>query len=155
VAALGVDDAGLAAGLAAGYERAQRAGHPLIDGAADAVRAASQRFKLGLLTNGPADIQRLKIEQSGLAEYFDAVVISGEAGVGKPNPEAFSRIVDALGATVEETVMVGDSWQRDVQGARRTGIRPIWISNGRPPPEHSAQVATLPSIAALSSFPLG
>jgi FMN phosphatase YigB (HAD superfamily) len=54
-------------------------------------------------------MQRLKLDQSGLAGYFDAVVVSGEAGVGKPYPEAFGPVVDALAVGPEEALMVGDS----------------------------------------------
>ncbi|MGH9065107.1 MAG: HAD family hydrolase [Acidimicrobiales bacterium] len=151
LAELGVGDPDLSPAMAAAYEDAQRAGHPLIDGAAEAVRACAGRYRLGLLTNGPPDIQRLKLDQSGLAGYFAAVVISGEAGVGKPSPEAFRLVLDALEVRAEETVMVGDSWERDVKGALGAGIRPVWIAGDRPVPGSSPDVAAIPSIATLGA----
>lgn len=149
VVELGLDRPGLAPALAAAYEEAQRAGHPLIDGADQVVRAAVGRYRLGLLTNGPADIQRLKLDQTGLADCFGAVVISGQAGVGKPDPEAFRLVLAALGASPAEAVMVGDSWSRDVQGALGAGMRAMWLAGDRPTPEAAPEVRVLSSISEL------
>lgn len=135
--------------MAAAYEKAQRAGHPLLDGAAETVRACGGRFRLALLTNGPPDIQRLKLAQSGLESSFHAVAVSGESGVGKPAPEAFGLVLGALGVDAEEAIMVGDSWDRDVNGALSAGIRPIWVTQGRPLPQLNPNVEVISSISEL------
>jgi putative hydrolase of the HAD superfamily len=138
--------------MGSAYEAAQRAGHRLLDGAAEAVRsAAAAGYRLGLLTNGPADIQRLKLDQTGLGSYFDTVVISGEEGTGKPSPEAFNLVLDALEVLPQQAVMVGDSWERDVRGATASGIGAIWIAAGRPLPDGESRVTAIPSIGALAS----
>lgn len=149
LAQLGVDDPDLAEAMADAYETAQRAGHPLIDGAAQAVQALSASFRLGLLTNGPSDIQRLKLAGTGLASAFETVVVSGEAGVGKPAPDAFRLVLDGLHVGPSEAVMVGDSWERDVAGAQAVGIRPVWISGGRPAPEADPAVTVVESIGEI------
>lgn len=139
-------DATAAPDLAEAYIAAQRAGHPVIPGAVDLVRrlrAADRR--IGLLTNGPPDIQRLKLSQLGIEDCLGSVVISGEAGVGKPDPDAFALVLDELGASAHEAVMVGDSWTRDVEGAARVGLRSIWISNGRDIPQ------PLPSVSVVAT----
>lgn len=151
LAELGVNDPALAREMADAYESAQRASHPLIGGAAEAVERLAARFRLGLLTNGPADIQRLKLEGTGLAGAFEAVIISGEAGVGKPSPDAFRLAVDRLGVGAEEAVMVGDSWERDVQGALGAGMSAVWISGGRPTPEGASAVVAAPSLAEIGA----
>src|SRR5256885_1444793 len=152
VAELAGDDPGLAQAMAATYVEAQRAGHPLIEGAADVVRAVASRCRLGLLTNGPPDVQRRKLGGTGLAGCFDVVVISGESGVGKPSPAAFHLVLAALGVRPEEAVMVGDSWDRDVEGAQAAGIRPIWVADGRPAPGLDRRVDAIPSIRALGAL---
>jgi putative hydrolase of the HAD superfamily len=149
LAALGVEDADLAATMAETYDHAQEAGHPLIDGAAEVVRQAKERYWLGLLTNGSADIQHLKLIQTGLAECFDAVVVSGEVGVGKPSPEAFRLALRALAVRPEEAVMVGDSWERDVKGALAAGMPAVWVAGERPAPDPTLDATTVPSVAAL------
>ena len=63
----GVDDPALVDEAADRFEAAQRAGHPAIDGMRPALDAVSARYPVGLLTNGPSDIQRLKLAQAGLA----------------------------------------------------------------------------------------
>lgn len=152
VAELGLDDPGLGPAMAATFVEAQRAGHPLIGGAGETVQEAAARYRLGLLTNGPPDIQRLKLVQTGLAGCFDAAVISGEAGVGKPSPEAFHLVLDALDVRPEEAVMVGDSWDRDVKGALAAGIRPMWIAAARPRLDEDLGVTAIPSIGALGAI---
>lgn len=146
-------DPPLARAMADSYEAEQRRGHPLLDGAEDSVRqTASAGYRLGLLTNGPADIQRLKLERTGLAELFDAVVISAEAGSGKPSPGSLHLVVDRLGTRPGETVMVGDNWARDVEGARAAGLRAIWVSGGRARPEQGSGAATVSSVAEVPTM---
>jgi putative hydrolase of the HAD superfamily len=138
--------------MATDYAEAQRAGHPLIGGAGEAVQKAAAHYRLGLLTNGPPDIQRLKLDQTGLARFFDTVVISGEAGVGKPSPQAFHLILGALAVEPGQALMVGDSWDRDIMGALAVGIRPVWVTAGRPLPEEDLGVPAIPSIGGLGAM---
>ncbi len=146
---LGPGDDGLASALSLAYEQGQRSGHPVIAGADIAVRTAAAHCRLGLLTNGPADIQRLKLSQSGLADYFETVVISGETGIGKPAPASFQLVLDHLDVGPEDAVMVGDSWERDVRGSLAVGMQAIWIATGRPVPEHSSAVVVVDRVADL------
>ena len=125
---LGIEDADLGEAMAEAYVSAQRRGHPLMPGADEVVRHLATQYRLALLTNGPADIQRLKLEQTGLAECLDAVVVSGEVGVGKPAPEVFSHVASELEVLPAETVMVGDSWERDVIGAQGAGMAAVWVA---------------------------
>ena len=149
---LGVDDPGAVRAAADRFEAAQRAGHPVIEGMAPALAAVSARYPVGLLTNGPSDIQRLKLAQAGLTDAFGAVVISGEFGVGKPDPAVFGAVLDGLGARPEDSVMVGDSWERDVLGARAAGMRAIWIADGRTAPGDDPQVTVVDSVRELDGL---
>lgn len=84
----------------------------------------SDRF-LGLITNGPRLTQREKIGKLDLEDYFDAVAISGEVGVCKPDPEIFWHAIDPV--EKDETVLVGDSRLNDVKGAQNAGISSILV----------------------------
>jgi putative hydrolase of the HAD superfamily len=148
--ALEVEDPRLADALSDSYVESQRGGHRLIDGAAETVRTLTGSRRLGLLTNGPADIQRLKFETTGLADCFDAVVVSGEVGLGKPDPAVFALAVDRLGASPRDTVMVGDSWERDVLGALGAGLSAVWVSGGRTVPEELAEVTVIDNVGELT-----
>lgn len=83
--------------------------------------------RIGLLTNGAPDLQREKIETSGLGMFFDAAVVSGEFGTGKPSPEIFHHLLGLLGVAPAEALMVGNSLARDIAGGKRAGMRTCWL----------------------------
>ena len=91
------------------------------------VRSLADRFKLGILTNGMPPHQHRKLAASGVADAFDTVITSGGIGVGKPDSAAFDAMLEALGVSAHEALMVGDTFGRDVEGAVRAGIHAVWI----------------------------
>lgn len=88
---------------------------------------------LVLLTNGVPDLQREKLFGAGLGEAFDLVLISGEVGLGKPDPRLFRMALCAFGVGPEAAVMVGDNPERDIQGALLAGIRAVFVDRGHRP----------------------
>jgi putative hydrolase of the HAD superfamily len=150
LAAFDVDDPRLGGGLSDAYVRAQRRGHGVIAGADHLVRSLAGTYRLGLLTNGPSDIQRFKLAGSGLAACFDAVVISGEVGLGKPDPGVFEDVLARLGVEPEAAVMVGDSWERDVLGALGAGITAVWVAGGRARPDGFPGVTVIEHVGELA-----
>ena len=84
---------------------------------------------LALVTNGEAASQRAKIDRVGLAPRFDAVVVEGEFGIGKPAPEVFAHALAALGARPEEAWMVGDDLAKDIAGGQAFGLRTVWVDS--------------------------
>jgi putative hydrolase of the HAD superfamily len=149
--ALGIDGT-LALEEAAGtFEDAQRRGHPVIPGMHGVLDRVASRHPVGLITNGPSDIQRLKLEQSGLTGRFGWEVISGEFGTGKPERSVFLGLLEGLGADPPASVMVGDSWERDVLGGLHAGMAAVWIADGRPVPEHRDRVVVVDSVLDLEA----
>jgi putative hydrolase of the HAD superfamily len=111
-------------------------------------------IRVGVLTNGPSDLQRRKLRASGLLDEFDAVAISGELGVHKPDPRAFARALDLLGTRPDETAMVGDGLENDIAGALAAGFAAaVWVE--RQPGELPdgaylvQQIAEVPRILGL------
>lgn len=137
LAACGVDDDDLARELDARFDEERAAANPYMDGAEEALRRLGERFRLGMITNGIPDVQRTKIERSGLAEYFDVLTISGELGYGKPDPRIYTETAKLMGVPVAECIMVGDNFRRDVAGGQDAGMRGVWISLGREIPDPS------------------
>jgi putative hydrolase of the HAD superfamily len=84
--------------------------------------------RIGLLTNGAASVQREKIEASGLGMYFNAAVVSGELGSGKPAPQIFHHLLQHLGVEPHEALMVGNSLSRDIVGGKRAGLPTCWLA---------------------------
>jgi putative hydrolase of the HAD superfamily len=85
-------------------------------------------MKLGLVTNGLTDTHREKIALLKLEGMFDAVFIADEVGMAKPDPRFFLHACARLEARPDHTLMVGDHWERDVQGARKAGLLALWFN---------------------------
>lgn len=92
------------------------------------VRNAVPDRRLGMITNGPADVQSAKIDLLGLRPYFDFCLVSGEFGFWKPDRAIFQEAL-ALGSTAaDRAVMIGDSPDHDMAGAEAAGIPTIWMN---------------------------
>lgn len=108
------------------------------------------RYRLGLLTNGPSDMQWEKIRSLGFGAAFDAVVVAGDVGIYKPDPRVFAMLVDRLGTRPEATLFVGDSYPLDIVGAHRAGLRTAWVrKDGATPPDEIAADIEIPDASSL------
>ena len=74
----------LAERLAAIFREERRTSQALFPETERVLSELHATYKLGILTNGAPDLQREKIAYNRLAHYFDAIVVSGDVGVGKP-----------------------------------------------------------------------
>lgn len=146
---LGVGDNELASALDAMFEKERANANPWCEGGEEALKQLASSYRLGMVTNGIPDVQRTKIDATGLMQYFDAIVVSGELAIGKPQPEIYQHALQLLGSTPEEAIMVGDSFQRDVLGSQAFGMRGVWISMGREQPESGDPWLTIESLAEL------
>ena len=127
LAAAAVSDDALVGELASAYPAFRRA-LPAIDPDAEpTLRDLGRDHRLGLVTNGAPDVQREKLARTTLSSRFAAIVISGDIGIGKPDPRIFQAALDILGTTAADAVMVGDSIERDIAGARHAGLRGVWL----------------------------
>lgn len=95
-----------------------------------AIRALPGVEGLGVITNGPADVQRDKLDLLELWPEIDFAVISGEFGIEKPDQPIFREALRLGGRAAAEAVYIGDSPEHDIEGARATGIPAIWMNRG-------------------------
>jgi putative hydrolase of the HAD superfamily len=114
--------------------------------AATTLEALAQRYTLGALTNGNADVRRL-----GVADYFSFALCAEDLGVGKPDPRPFEEALRRGGATAATAVHVGDNPHDDIAGAHQAGFRAVWYNPARLPWEGGASPHG--EIAALSELP--
>jgi len=99
----------------------------LADDTVRTLRALRERGKtLGVITNGQGARQRRKLTALGLAQSFDAVLVSQEEGVNKPDAEIFRRALQRCGVAAREALFVGDHPVADVEGAHRAGLKAVW-----------------------------
>jgi putative hydrolase of the HAD superfamily len=130
----------------------------LFGDAAETIRSLRARgLKIGILTNGPSELQRRKLRLIGIEDEVDAVAISEEIGVSKPEPEAYAKAVAMLGLEPDEVAMVGDHVVNDVAGALAAGLAAaVWVErrSGDELPEgaHLAQeLAEVPELLGFNS----
>jgi putative hydrolase of the HAD superfamily len=128
LADIGVDAPGLAEKIGDTYHALRDAAiRPFEDAIATVQWLRESGCRLALLTNGSGDAQRSKIARFGLESLFDAILIEGELGFGKPDPRVYVRALEALEVSPADTWMVGDNLEWDVAQPQRHGILGIWI----------------------------
>ena len=123
----GIDDRRLAARLAEQFPEEMWSRIKPFPETKTVVSSLAGRFNLGILTNGMPPHQQRKLAASGVADVFDVVVASGGIGVGKPDQPAFQAVLDAMRVSADEALMVGDTFERDIEGAVAAGLRAVWV----------------------------
>lgn len=82
-------------------------------------------IKIGILTDLTVHIQHRKLRALGISDYIDVIVTSEEAGAEKPDTIMFERMIQKMGIAADKLIMVGDSEEKDCEGARKCGIEAI------------------------------
>ena len=125
---MGAPNAPLAAAVAEDFAARRWAAMRLFPGVAEALgRLRDGGVAMALVTNGDTSQQRLKIERYDLARYFDAILIEGEFGAGKPEEIVYRHVLERLGVSAREAWMVGDHIEWDVAAPQRLGLRGVWV----------------------------
>lgn len=119
----------VAAAYRTGYVPSWRA----VEGAVELVTAIRKHSRVGVISNNLIEETREKLVFCRLAPLVDVVVVSGDEGVSKPDPRIFRIALERLGTASAQTVMIGDSWNADIVGAARAGIRAVWYNPARKP----------------------
>ncbi len=101
-----------------------------LEGVVDTLRQLQGKVRMGIITNGFADVQRARLEHSGLADCFEWMVISEELGVPKPDPRIFQCALTQMDQVAPaDVLMVGDNPQTDVAGAAGVGMDTCWFNS--------------------------
>lgn len=85
-------------------------------------------FPLGVITNGPAAMQRGKLMQAGLTHRFPVIIVDSEFGHPKPDGRIFAHAAASVGCVPEELLFVGNSPEADVAGAVSAGWTCVWLN---------------------------
>lgn len=96
----------------------------VVDGGAEVIRTLHERgYKLGIISNliGENEVPDW-LEEDGLSDYFDAVILSSTCHLRKPGPDIYRVACDAIGVPPEQCVSVADNIKRDIPGAKQAGI---------------------------------
>lgn len=95
-------------------------------------RCKERNIPVCVVTDMTAHVQIRKIDRLGIAGFVDQLVTSEEVGIEKPDARMFDLALHKLGVGPTDSIMLGDSFQKDVVGALTLGIRGYLIDlNGR------------------------
>lgn len=104
----------------------------LFTGTIETLRALRERgYRMHIITNGFKEVQRKKLENCGLTNFFYKVFISEEIQTTKPHREIFEYALKSVNAPKKKSVMIGDSWETDIEGALSFGMDQIMFTNIR------------------------
>lgn len=101
----------------------------LLPGAMELLEALRGRMKIALVSNGVSAIQRGRLSRCPFTPLLDAVIISEEIGVSKPDPRMVEIALEQLGCTDKsQAVLLGDSLSADIPAAKAAGVDSIFLS---------------------------
>lgn len=129
------------AGVAAAVLDAELAATSVPEGTRESLAALGESNRLAVVTNGVGEWQRAKLDHHDLLGYFETVVASYEVGAHKPDPAPFEAVTDRIDA--EQYVMVGDSYEADVEGARGAGFVPVHVGDEEGAPDFWAALRAM------------
>ena len=104
-------------------------GHYLIDNALLTLTRLSKKYKIYIITNGVSFIQYRRIKEAKIEEFINGIFISEEIGFYKPNKEYFDYVLNDIGLSNKEVIVVGDSLTSDILGANNSNIDSILLDN--------------------------
>ncbi len=100
----------------------------LYEGAIEILDYLKTKYSLHIITNGFAEIQGNKLDNSYITHYFKTITNSEMAGVKKPNTLIFEYALNLAKARKENSIMIGDCLEADVQGALDAGLDAIFFN---------------------------
>jgi len=118
---IGIENRALAIELEDHYIEHTPTKKRLLPGSIETLEVLSSKYTLHIITNGFEDVQHFKLKNSGILHYFDAIITSDGANARKPNREIFDYSLKKAGASLQESMMIGDDPLVDIQGARLAG----------------------------------
>ncbi|GMN07599.1 YjjG family noncanonical pyrimidine nucleotidase [Croceitalea sp. MTPC5] len=97
-------------------------------------------YRLHIITNGFEEVQEKKMIQSNIRHYFDVIVNSEMAGVKKPNPKIFKMALNQARVSPDKALMIGDSLEADILGAKNVGIHVIHFNSHQEPKHEICEI---------------
>jgi len=105
----------------------------LFDGTIEILDYLKPKYNLHIITNGFAEIQESKLNNSYITPYFKSITNSEMAGVKKPNSLIFDYALNLAKTKKENSIMIGDCLEADVQGALDAGLDAVFFNENNIP----------------------
>ena len=124
----------------------------LIDGAIELLEYLFRRYRLFILSNGFREIQSLKMQNSGLAPYFERIFLSEDVSIQKPHKAIFDYALKSSNSRRAESLMIGDCWESDIAGAENARIDRIWFNPRHEAPKGNPPTFTVHALSELKKI---
>ncbi len=118
----------------------------LIQGTIELLDYLRPKYDLHIITNGFAEVQHIKMAESGIDSYFKEVVISELVGYKKPHVKVFRYAENATGSTQANSIMIGDHYEADIVGALQSGWKAIYFE------PNASDVEEVPALTHVRSL---
>ena len=112
----------------------------LIDGAIELLEYLFPKYRLFILSNGFREIQSQKMQNAGLAPYFERILLSEDISIQKPHKKIFDYALKNTNSRRSESLMIGDSFEADIEGAQNARMDQLWFN-----PYHEAHKGAPPT----------
>lgn len=100
----------------------------LLNGAWEILEYLHPKYQLHIITNGFAEVQALKLQNSRIAHFFNTVTSSEEVGLKKPHPVIFETALNKASVPPERSIMIGDTFEADILGAEQVGMNTLFFN---------------------------
>ena len=100
----------------------------LVPGAIELLEYLRPSYRMYILSNGFREVQFKKLSNSGLAPYFERMILSEDACIQKPHKGIFDFALKNTNSRRKESLMIGDSWEADIIGAHNSKIDQLWLN---------------------------
>lgn len=123
----------------------------LVEGTFDLLNyLADKNYRLHILSNGFEEVTYRKCELSGIKNYFETITSADEVNIRKPHPEIYRFALDKSGALAQNSIMIGDDWIADVEGALSFGMDAIFFDRFND--DFDSEIKTVKNLAEIKKF---
>lgn len=100
----------------------------LYDGVVDLLETLKEKGKkIYLLSNAQREFTENELNMFGLIPYFDGIIISSDLQCSKPDKSFYNALIEKYSLEKSETIMIGNDWLSDIQGAKKAGLKSLYI----------------------------
>lgn len=149
---MGIDDKEYALQLNRDFLQRTTTKTKIIDGAIDLLRYLYPRYRLFILSNGFREIQAQKMTNSGLASFFERIILSEDASIQKPHKAIFDYALKNTNSRRTESLMIGDSWEADITGAQNAKIDQLWFNPKNTDPKGTPPTFTVQTLSQIKKI---
>ncbi len=125
-----------------------------INNAIPVLNRLKQRYRLGIISNNYGNLEAI-CKETGLDAVMEVLIDSRVVGATKPDPVIFRAALDEMETEPQKSVMIGDSFKRDIEGALNMGMNAIWLvpEDRRTESENLCKNIPVPIISSISELP--